>query len=158
MAQLRGVLWKKLHSKKTEPKEKVKEKPVDEKITQEEGELPEEGELQKEEEQIMMEAEMKETEELISEEEERMREEKIKMFRFHDESNKKKLKDMGLDVNEGKILCVVCKKWKGYTDEALIDLIKRNGIDIIWKYICDKCRKDLLREKVPEEYVPEEFS
>jgi len=157
MAQLRGILWKKLHSKKTEPKEKAKEKPVDEKVTQEE-ELPEEGELQKEEEEIMMEAEMKETEDLIREEEERMREEKIKMFRFHDESNKKKLKDMGLDVNEGKILCVVCKKWKGYSDETLIDLIKRNGIDIIWKYICDKCRKDLLREKVPEEYVPEEFS
>ena len=157
MAQLRGVLWKKLHSKKAEPKEKVKEKLVDEKVTQEE-ELPEGEELEKEEEQIMKEAEMKEEEGLISEEEARIREEKIKMYRFRDESNKKKLKDMGLDVKEGKILCVVCKKWKGYTDEALIDLIKRNGIDIIWKYICDKCRKDLLREKVPEEYIPEEFS
>jgi len=160
MAPLRGILWKKLHSKKSKPKEKDKEreKPVEEEVMPEEELEKEEKELQEEEEQIMKEAEMKEEEALIREEEERMREEKIKMYRFRDESNKKKLRDMGLDVKEGKILCVVCKKWKGYTEEALMALVKRNGIDIIWKYICDKCRKDLLREKVPEEYVPEEFS
>ena len=157
MAPLRGILWKKLHSKKSEPKEKEKTVEKKEETPPEEEEKSEE-ELQEEEEQIMKEAEMKEEEALIREEEERMREEKIKMYRFRDESNKKKLRDMGLDVKEGKILCVVCKKWKGYTEEALMALVKRNGIDIIWKYICDKCRKDLLREKVPEEYVPEEFS
>jgi len=158
MAPLRGILWKKLHSKKPKPKEKKEEKKEEPKEEELEEETKEEEELKEEEEQVIKEAEMKETEEIISEEEQRIREEKIKMYRFRDETNKRKLMDMGIDVENGKILCVVCKKWKGYTDEALIDLIKRNGIDIIWKYICEKCRKDLLREKVPEEYIPEEFS
>ena len=141
MVELKGLLWKKIHEKEDE-----KEKPSPE--------IPKE---KKKEGFTEEEVKVKEEEKLIREEEDRIREEKIKMYRFFDELNKMKLKEMGIDIVEGKIRCVICKKWKGYTDEGLIDLIKRNGIDIIWKYICNQCRKSLLREKVPEEYVPEQF-
>jgi hypothetical protein len=136
---LRGLLWKKLHEKEDKKENSLPEMHKDNKKV----------ELTEEERQV------KEEEELIREEEEKIKEEKIKMYRFFDEINKMKLKEMGIDIVDGKIRCVICKKWKGYTDEGLLDLIKRNGIDIIWKYMCDQCRKSMIREKIPEEYVPE---
>jgi len=139
---------------KKEPEHKL-EKPKHEIKIKEDYMKKIEKPVEKEEE--LTEQEVKEEEKLIREEEEKIKEEKIKMYRFYDELNKMKLKEMGLDIVNGKIRCVVCKQWKGYSEERLLDLIKKNGIDIIWKFMCDKCRKSMVREKVPEEYVPEEF-
>jgi len=144
---------------KKEPERKLEKPKIEIKMKEDRMKKVEELEeklerVEKEEE--LSEAEVKEEEELIREEEEKIKEEKIKMYRFYDELNKMKLKEMGLDIVNGKIRCVICKQWKGYTDEILLELVKRNGIDIIWKFMCDKCRKNMVREKVPEEYVPEE--
>ncbi len=159
MVELRGILWRKMQGMKRKNKKEPKKEEKKPRIEVKDKEISiDEEELKKvAKEEELSEQEVKEEEELIREEEARIKEEKIKMYRFYDELNKIKLKDMGLDIVNGKIRCVVCKKWKGYTDEILLALIKRNGIDIIWKYMCEKCRKDMVREKVPEEYVPEEF-
>ena len=136
MVQLRGLLWRKL--KEMEKKEEKRDK---KKEVEEAEEIPEE--------------ELKEKEELLRKEEERLRKEKIKMLKALDEINKKKLKEMGLDIAKKRIRCILCKKWEAYNDEELLELIKKNDFDVIWKYICKECRKKLKKEEIPEEYSPE---
>jgi len=149
MVQLRGILWRKMQGMKKREKKKPEPKFKPREDIMKNKEEPKEIEVSMEEE------EARDEEEQMREEEERIKEEKIKLYRFYDDLNRLKLKDMGLDINKSKIRCVVCKKWEDYTEERLLGLIKRNGIDIIWKFTCNKCRKTMLKERVPEEYVPE---
>jgi hypothetical protein len=128
MVELRGILWRKIQEMKQKPKEETEEK--------------------------MDEEEAKVEEQFIREEEIRLREEKKDLYEFYDSLNRMKMKDMGLDIDKDKIKCTICKKWKDYTKERLLGLIKRNGIDIIWKYTCKDCRKKMTRKRVPEEYLP----
>lgn len=151
MVQLRGILWRKMQAMK-----EVKGKPRPKLEIKLRGDYMKNREEPKEKiEESMEEGQAREEEELIREEEERIKEGKIKLYRFYDDLNRLKLKDMGLDVNKNKIRCAVCKNWEDYTEEKLLGLIKRNGIDIIWKFTCKKCRKGMLKEKVPEEYAIE---
>ena len=129
MTELRGILWRKINEMKQKPEQETEE--------------------------TLQEDEAKEEEEFLREEDVRIRKEKTKLYEFYDGLNRMKMKDMGLDIDNNKIRCTICKEWKDYTNEKLLGLIKRNGIDIIWKFTCKECRKRMLKQKVPEEYSPE---
>ena len=120
--ELRGYLWRKIHetsepSKKTEPIEKSKtEIPISD------------NELIKKEQEIRQ-------------EEERIKQEKEQIYRTMDETNTKKLFEMGLDLKEGKIRCSNCIKWEPVNKKNLMNMINKHGIEIIWKYKCKECKK-----------------
>jgi len=115
ISNLRGILWRRLKSRRPENIQRI--------------------EVIEDEEAI------KEKERMLREEEERLREEKKKFYEYLNEVNKKRLKEMGYDVEKEKIRCINCKKWKSCPKSELINLIKRYGISILWRYVCENCKK-----------------
>lgn len=115
--ELRGYFWRKMHEKET-PSKEVKSM---EKVPVEEGEL-----IKKEQ--------------LIKEEEERIKQEKEQIYKTIEEVNIKKLMEMGLDVSQDKIRCSNCKNWEPIKKKNLGNMVKKYGMDIIWKYKCKNCK------------------
>ena len=94
----------------------------------------------------------------IWKQEQAIKQKKLEIFRAYDELNTEKLRSMGFDKNQSIIRCVVCREWKSFDKDKLSELIKKNDIDIIWKYVCNECRKKLkLRKRVSVKYDPGKF-
>jgi len=135
----RGLLWRKVEKMEFKPLEKVKlpkkvEKP------KEEIELEEKKEVKPEEIGEVGEEKITEMSTLIREEETFLREQKERLQKYLDEMNVKKLKSIGVDVKENKIICSGCKRWIQLRKGRLMKLIERYGFDIIWEYRCPECK------------------
>jgi hypothetical protein len=87
------------------------------------------------------EEEIKEIAELIKREETFIQEQKRRLEEYVNELNTKKLKEMGLDIKENKILCSECKRWIALSREKTMKLLEKHGFEIIWKYVCPDCRQ-----------------
>jgi len=141
----RGLLWRKIEKIETKPFKKVKlpkkvekpkEKPKEEIKPEEEKE-----EIELEELEEVGEGKITEMSTLIREEETFLREQKEKLQRYLDEMNVKKLKSIGVDVKENKIICSGCKQWIQLRKGGLMKLIERHGFDVIWEYKCPDCKR-----------------
>ena len=161
MVELKGLLWKKLQKgekkvekpKVEEKKEVGKDKPKEEKKEVEPVIKP-----KSEEELRKMDQLLRGKDEEIWKQEQLIKQKKLEIFKAYDELNTEKLRSMGYDKKQSIIRCVVCREWKSYDKDKLSDLIKRNDADIIWKYICNECRKKMkLRKRVSVKYDPEKF-
>lgn len=155
----RGLLWRKMGEKQFDPMEKLgiqpkveekskKESKKEEKPEEKKEEKPKEEpkkeplkEEKKEEVKEMDDEKVKEMAKLIREEEGFLKEQKEKLHKYLKETNVKKLKGIGVDVEEGKILCSGCKEWKKIPKGKLTKLIEKHGFDIIWSYKCPECEK-----------------
>lgn len=169
MVGLRGLLWKKLQKSKDkveEKKEEAKPKEEPKKEVKKEEKPKEEKEEVKPVEKPKSEEELRKIEKIITGKDEELRKQeelikqrKIEMFRSFEELNTEKLRNMGYDINQKAIRCVICREWKVYEKDKLSDLIKKNDIDILWKYVCHGCRKNMKRRKrrISEKYAPEIF-
>jgi len=140
----RGLLWRKLEKTETKPLEKV-EQPG--KIEKKEEQLKEEKieekkeEVKPEEIKEMGEKKIEEMAKVIREEESLLKEQKKELQKYLDETNIKRLKSMGVDMKENKILCSGCKQWKTIPKRKLMKLIQEQGFDIIWEYKCPECQR-----------------
>jgi hypothetical protein len=114
--ELRGYLWRKLQEK-IPPRQIKLENP-----------LPGEMEIVKKE-------------QFINSEETLIKKEKEKIANDIDDLNIRKMLEIGLDMNQGLIRCSNCKSWEPTDKKRLSKMIKKHGIDIIWKYKCKDCRK-----------------
>ena len=140
IATFRGLLWRKLEKKEIGPLRKVERH---EKVEEGKKEIkPEEkkeeiklGELEE-----MDEEKIKEMSTLIREEETFLKEQKKKLQKYLDKANIQKLKSIGVDVEENKILCSGCKRWIKVQRSKLMKLIEKHGFDIIWEYKCPECK------------------
>ncbi len=115
---LRGYLWRRIHEKET-PNEEVKttqETPI------------ENSEIIKKKQSLL-------------EEEKRLKQEREEIYKTIDELNVRKLLEIGLDVNQSRIRCSNCIAWESINNKNLSKMIKRHGIDILWKYKCKNCKK-----------------
>jgi len=165
MVELRGLLWKKLQ-KGEEKKEEAKPKEEPKKEVKKEEKPKEEKEVVKPVEKPKSEEELRKMEKIITgrdeelrEQEEMIKQRKIEIFKSLEGLNTEKLRSMGYDINQKAIRCVVCREWKIYEKDKLSDLIKKNDIDIVWKYVCHGCRKNIKKRKrkISEKYAPEIF-
>jgi len=163
MVELKGLLWKRLQkSEKKEEKPKEEAKPEGKKH-----EKPkEEKEVVKPVEKPKSEEELRKIEKIITgkdeelrKQEEMIKQRKIELFRSFEELNTEKLRSMGYDIKQNALRCVICREWKVYEKDKLSDLIKKNNIDILWKYVCHGCRKSIKTRKrrISEKYAPEIF-
>jgi len=135
----RGLLWRKLGKKEIGPLRKI-ERPEK---TEEKKEIkPEEKEeeIKPGELEGMDEEKIKEMSTLIREEETFLKEQKKKLQKYLDETNIQKLKSIGVDVEENKILCSGCKRWVKVQRGKIMKLIEKHGFDIIWEYKCPECK------------------
>jgi len=163
MVELRGLLWKKLQKSEKKEEKKPKEEAKPEKKKPEKPK--EEKEVVKPVEKPKSEEELRKIDELLRGEDEEIwkqeqaiKQKKLEIFRAYDELNTEKLRSMGFDKNQSIIRCVVCREWKSFDKDKLSELIKKNDIDIIWKYVCNECRKKLkLRKRVSVKYDPGKF-
>jgi len=121
--RLKGLLWRKMHKIEYEPQiKKVEEiKPI---------EIHEYDKMIKR---------VIEREHFLIGQEGHIKEELEKIHEFRDQVNKKKLKEIGVDLDQGSIRCSKCYNWKKMTKKDLSDLIAKNDIDILWKYQCKEC-------------------
>ena len=142
MVELKGLLWKRFQ--KSEKKEEKKEvKPVEEPKSEEE--------LQK------IDQLLRGRDEELWKQEQAIKQKKLEIFKAYDELNTEKLRSMGYDKKQSIIRCVVCRQWKSYDKDKLSELIKKNDFDIIWKYVCNECRKRMKKKRVSIKYDPEKF-
>ena len=123
-------------------KKSKEEKPKKEERPKEEPKKEEKKEEVKSVEKIkeMGEEEIKEMSTLIREEETFLKEQKKRLQKYLDETNIQKLKSIGVDVKENKILCSGCKRWIRLPRGKLMKLIEKYGFDIIWEYRCPDCK------------------
>lgn len=129
----RGILWRKLEKREIVPLTKQPER-IEKKESKKEEVIPEE-EMKK-----IDERKIKEMSDLIREEEVFLQEQKKKLGKYLDETNINKLKSIGVDVRENKILCSSCNQWVKIPKEKLLKLIEKHGFDIIWEYKCPECK------------------
>lgn len=126
----RGILWKRLHE---ERKLGLKEKPKKVEFKHELKEFPSGKRLSEEQ--------IEEMAEMIEKEESFIEEQKKKLEEYVDEINKEKLKRMGLDTEENKILCSKCKRWIPLSKKKILRLLEEHGFEVIWKYVCHDCSR-----------------
>lgn len=136
--ELKGLLWRKLQKGK-EGKE-VEEGKHEEK--EEEGKKEEEHEKKEEERKVeeLDEDKLKERKRHLEEEEKRIKEEKERLREELGRLNIEKLREIGLDIEKNKIRCVNCKKWETLSKDKILDLMKKEGLKIIWSYECKECK------------------
>ena len=161
MVELKGLLWKKLRKGEKgeeEPKTEAKKEEVKRQEKPKEEVKPEVKPKSEEELRKMSEILRGEDEE-IRKQEEMLKQKKIEIFKSYELLNIDKLRSMGYDMKQNAIRCVICRKWMSYDKEKLSELIKKNDVDIIWKYVCKECRKKTkkIRGKISEKYVPQTF-
>jgi len=100
---------------------------------------------------------LSEEDEEIRRQEEMIKQKKMEIFQSYDELNIEKLRSMGYDIGQNTIRCVICREWKNYDTEKLSELIKKNNVDVIWKYVCKECRKSMKKKKISVKYAPQIF-
>ena len=141
----RGLLWRKIEKIETKPLKKVelpkKEEKPKEKPKEEIKPEKEKEEVKPEELEEIGEEKITEMSALIREEEAFLREQKEKLQKYLDERNVKKLKGIGVDVKENKVICSGCKRWVQLKKGELTKLIEKHGFDVIWEYRCPDCKE-----------------
>ena len=150
MVELKGILWKKLQ--KTE-EEKEKPDVVVVKKDMKMNQIKPVEKLKSEEELQKISQLLRDKDEKIRKQEEEIKKKKIEIFKSYDELNTEKLKSMGYDKEQNIIRCVVCRQWKSYDKEKLSELIKKNDVDVIWKYVCCECRKNMKKKRISEKFT-----
>jgi hypothetical protein len=163
MVELKGLLWKKMHK---DDEEEDREKPKKEEKQKKGKEKGEEKEVKpvvkpkSEEELKKIDHQLREKDEEIRKQELLIKQKKLEIFRSYDSLNIEKLRSMGFDMEQNIIRCVMCRQWIKYNKEKLSELIKKNDVDIIWKYVCTECRKKMKtrRKKISVKYAPEIFT
>jgi len=135
---------KEVKKEEVKPEEKPKEEPKKEELKPKEKikreEIEEKEEVKLEEIEELDEEKIKEMSTLIREEEGFLKEQKEKLQKYLDEMNVKRLKSIGADVKENKILCSGCKRWIKLPKGKLTKLIEKHGFDVIWEYKCPECK------------------
>lgn len=161
MVELKGLLWKKFkksEGKEEKPKEEAKpEEKKPEKPKEEKEEVKRVEKPKSEEELRKIDQLLRGKDEEIWRQEQAIKQKKLEIFKAYDELNTEKLRSMGFDKNQSIIRCVVCRQWKSYDKDKLSELIKKNDFDIIWKYVCNECRKKMKKKRVSVKYDPKKF-
>jgi len=137
----RGLLWRKLERRSNLLKKLEKPKKVEEKEEPKKEEKPEEKKEEPEEIEEIDKEKLEEMAKLIREEESFLKSQKEKLRKYMDEANIKKLKTMGVDVKENKLLCFSCNRWVKLPKGKLKKLIEKHGFDVIWEYECPDCKR-----------------